>query len=82
MQQGTSKALPRYPGGQRHHQELMSLLAAAPGLQANSELQAAYAEKQTRRGHRYPPGAANLKAAAPRTRLASREWRENPYYDT
>jgi len=85
MHQGTPEALLAAitQAGNDITQSWMRLMAAAPGLQANGELQAAYAEKQTRLWTSLLAGRSEPEAeAAPADRrFASREWRENPYYD-
>jgi polyhydroxyalkanoate synthase len=61
----------------------MRLMAAAPDLQRNAELQAAYVEKQAQlwaamlAGHKAPM----VESAPSDRRFSSREWRDNPYYD-
>ncbi len=89
MQPGTPEALLAAitRSGNDVTQGWMRLMAAAPEVQhalpPNVELQAAYAEKQSRLWAAMLAGrseSADESAPADR-RFASREWRENPYYD-
>jgi len=61
----------------------MRLMAAAPDLQRNAELQASYVEKQAQLWASMLSGrkAPMAESAPSDRRFSSREWRDNPYYD-
>ena len=85
MQPGTPEALLAAisRSGNDITQGWMRLMAAAPGVPASGELQAAYAEKQARLWSAMLAGRSEPEAetAPADRRFASREWRDNPYYD-
>ena len=89
MPQGTPEALldAITRSGNDITQGWMRLMAVAPdfqrAVQPNSELQSAYIEKQSRLWAGMLAGRSEpaVEPAAADRRFASREWRENPYYD-
>lgn len=84
MLNGTPEALlaALTQSGNEAMQGWMRLLAAAPDMQGNLELQRAYAEKQTRLWTAMLTGNLDspVETEAGDRRFSAREWRENPYF--